>query len=406
MYKHFHLALSARLAWQDLKSEPILSLCLILGIVAVLAPLIVVSGLRSGVLTSIRQTLLEDPHVREIINVSNRSFSDDYLKALASRQDVQFLIPRTRTLAASLFMEKITERGNGRHIMLAPTAAGDPLLKNVQPFLQENNQIILSSSAADHLHLKVGDTLTAYLNRILHGNTQQAQFLLKVVSIAPSSVTDKDLAYVSLPLAISVENYQDGVKDWPDTLQKLTIPNNQIYAGFRLYAKQLTEVPNLDADLRKSGIDIVSRAGDVAGLLSLDQRISLLFILVASLGGGGLCISLGAGLWANTERKRNSLALLRFSGFSAADLVLFPMVQAIVLSLLGTIIAFVAAMAAGQLINYLFSNVLPARNVLFLLSWQMIAATFVLMMGGGIIVSLLSGNRAAKIEPWEGITAL
>lgn len=405
-YKIFHGSLSAKLAWQDLKSEPILSLCLILGIVAVLAPLIVIAGLRSGVLTNIRQTLLEDPHAREIVNISNRSFTDNTLKELADRKDVEFLVPRTRTLAASLFMEKQNDPGSGRHIMLTPTAKGDPLLKNITPFIHSNQEIILSASAADHLHLKKGDEVTAYLNRTLNGEKQQVQFVLKIVGVAPAWITDQDNAYLTLPLAIGIENYQDGIKNWPAQLKDLSTPAQGVYSGFRLYTHSINELPALDAHLRQSGIDIVSKAGDVEGLLSLDYRLSLLFICVASLGGVGLCISLGAGLWANTERKRKSLALLRFNGFSAMDLILFPMVQAIVLALAGAVTALGAAYGAGQLINVLFSSVLPKGHSLFLLNSWIILGSLGLTLLGGIIVSLLSGNRAAKIQPWEGVTAL
>lgn len=406
MHKSFNLLFSAKLAWKDLKNEPILSLCLVLGIVAVLAPLIVIAGLRSGVLTSIRQTLLEDPHVREIVNVSNRSFSPDYLKKIASRKDITFLIPRTRTLASSLFMEKETSKGNGRHIMLVPTAQGDPLLQNYRMSIHGNNQIILSSSAADYLHIHQGDQITAYLERIIQNTRQHIEFTLTVVAIAPYAVTDQASAFVSLPLAIAVETYQDGTQNWPSQLQDLQIPTKVVYSGFRLYAKQLTDVPILDQDFRKMGVDIVSRAGDVAGLLSLDSRLSLLFVLVASLGGGGLCISLGAGLWANTERKRKSLALLRFNGFSAIDLIFFPIMQSFILTCCGVILSFGAAIGAGQLINYLFKDILSQGHVLFLIDYWLVIETVGLTLAGSFIVSLLSGNRAAKIQPWEGVTAL
>ncbi|MDI2113725.1 ABC transporter permease [Commensalibacter nepenthis] len=405
-YKCFHGALSAKLAWKDLKSEPILSLCLVLGIVAVLAPLIVIAGLRSGVLTSVRQTLLEDPHAREIVNISNRSFTDQTLKELSNRKDVEFLAPRTRTLAASLFMEKQSDLGSGRHIMLTPTIKGDPLLKDIRPFIENNQDIILSSSAANHLHVQKGDEITAYLNRVLNGEKQQVKFSLKIVGIAAPSITDQDSAYVSLPLAVGIENYQDGIKNWPSQLQALPLPAQPIYSGFRLYTHNINELPALDTYLRQSGIDILSKAGEVEGLLSLDQRLSLLFICVASLGGIGLCISLGAGLWANTERKRKSLALLRFNGFSAFDLILFPLVQSVILALSGAIIALGAAYGAGQLINMLFSSVLPQNHALFLLNGWIIWGALGLTVFGGVIVSLLSGNRAAKIQPWEGVTAL
>lgn len=407
MHRIFQLLLSARLAWKDLKSEPVLSLCFVLGIVAVLAPLIVIVGLRNGVLTSVRQTLLGDPHVREIVNVSNRSFSEPLLNQLALRKDVEILIPRTRTLASSLFLEKESDKGSGgRHVMLVPTMHKDPLLRNLGVSISQNDQVILSSTAASYLHIQKGDQVTAYLERFIHDTKEQVRFSLTVIAVVPQAITDKESAFVSLPLAIAVENYQDGVQDWPQRLGDLRIPGKMVYSGFRLYAKQLVDVPDLDHDLRAMGIDIVSRAGDVSGLISLNHRLKILFILVALLGGGGLCISLGAGLWANTERKRKILALLRFSGFSTADLVFFPVTQGFVLTTAGITLSFGMAIGAGELINYLFKDILPQGHVLFLLNGWLVFETVCLTLGGGLVVSLLSGGKSARIQPWEGVTAL
>lgn len=408
MHKNLHLFLSAKLAWKDLKNEPILSLCHILGIVAVLAPLIVIAGLRSGVLTSIRQSLLEDPHVREIVTISNRSFSLNDIKNINSNNDIAFIMPRTRTLAASLFMENMTDKnnGDGRHIMLVPSAKGDPLLGNISAFIQKNDEIFLSASAASYLHIHEGDQVNAILERIYHNTKQQINFPLKVVSVLQPSVTDKDCAFVSLSLAVAVETYQDGIENWPVQVNNFKIPPNIVYSGFRLYAKNLTDVPKLDRNLRNNNIDIISRAGDVSGLLSLKQRLQYLFILIASLGGGGLCISLGSGLWANTERKHRSLALLRYSGFCSLDLIFFPLFQSFILAFCGLAISFVAAIGAGELINHLFKNILPQNHVLFLLNKELILATICLTFGASFIISFLSGKRAAKIQPWEGVIAL
>ena len=54
------------LAFADLWFERRLALCTILGMAAVLAPLIVLAGLRAGVVEGVREALLEDPRTREI----------------------------------------------------------------------------------------------------------------------------------------------------------------------------------------------------------------------------------------------------------------------------------------------------------------------------------------------------
>ena len=94
----------------------------------------------------------------------------------------------------------------------------------------------------------------------------------------------------------------------------------------------------------------------------------MLFGLVAGLGGLGFLVSLGAGLWANVERKRIPLAQLRFLGLRAGSLRLFPMAQAAVLAMLGVAAASAAALAASVLVNRVFAGALALDRPLCLIT--------------------------------------
>ena len=61
------LALFARLAWQDYRCDARLSWCAILALAAVIAPLLVLFGLKFGLVTTLTERLERDPAVREII---------------------------------------------------------------------------------------------------------------------------------------------------------------------------------------------------------------------------------------------------------------------------------------------------------------------------------------------------
>ena len=59
--------LIAGLAWQDYRREARLSACSVLALVAVIAPLLVLFGLKHGLVGSLTERLQRDPAVREII---------------------------------------------------------------------------------------------------------------------------------------------------------------------------------------------------------------------------------------------------------------------------------------------------------------------------------------------------
>jgi len=65
------------LAVADLKHEWILSLCLIIAIAAVIAPLLLMMGLKYGTIETLRERLVEDPAYREIRPLQTQEYTQD-----------------------------------------------------------------------------------------------------------------------------------------------------------------------------------------------------------------------------------------------------------------------------------------------------------------------------------------
>ena len=391
-----------RLAMADLLAERLLASCTILALAAVLTPLVILAGLRAGVVQGLREVLLEDPRVRETTTASNRSFDAALLAQLAARPDVAFLAPRTRTLAASLLVERVDAPGAGVRVELVPTAPGDPLLP-VGP--AGTDTVVLTASAAARLRVDAGDAVVGRLARVLDGRRESVVLALAVQAVAPPSAFARDAAFVPLALAVLVEDFQDGRTGPPAALAALAPPERAEYAGFRLYARRLEAVPALDAALQAQGIEVVSRAADVSGLLRVDRNLGLLFGLVAGLGGLGFLVSLGAGLWANVERKRVPLAQLRFLGLRAGSLRLFPVAQAAVLAVLGAGAALTAALAASTVVNRIFAGTLALDRPLCLITPGLAGVAAAVSLVGAMLVAAAAGTRAARVEPWEGMSA-
>ncbi len=291
--------------------------------------------------------------------------------------------------------------GAGTRVELIPTAPGDPLLP-VGPV--GTDSVVLTASAAARLRVGAGDALSGRLARVLDGRRESVLLALNVAAVAPPAAFPRDAAFVPLALAVLVEDFQDGHTGPPGDTLALAAPDRAEYAGFRLYARRLEEVPALDAALQAQGIEVVSRAADVSGLLRVDRNLGLLFGLVAGLGGLGFLVSLGAGLWANVERKRVPLAQLRFLGLRAGSLRLFPMAQAAVLAASGVMAALVAALAAAVVVNRAFDGTLALDRPLCLITPGLAAAAAGVTLAGAVLVAAAAGTRAARVEPWEGVS--
>src|SRR5690606_27153634 len=94
--------LVAGLAWDDYRHEWIVSGFSVLALAAVLIPLLVLFGLKYGIITNLLDPLTENPRYREIAPVASGRYTPEWFDSMSARSDVAFVVPRTRSLAASI----------------------------------------------------------------------------------------------------------------------------------------------------------------------------------------------------------------------------------------------------------------------------------------------------------------
>jgi len=392
--------LLARLAVADLWAEKTLALCTLLGIAAVLAPLLVLAGLRAGVIAGLRARLLANPTAREIVSVGNREFSSDRLAILARQPDVAFLVPRVRSLAISLDAERADGAGGAVRIELVPSAPADPLLAGNGPAAPA--AVVLSAAAAAQLRAAKGTALHFVLVRIAPSGVRQAVRLpVTVQGVAPDWSFARPAAFVTLALAAYAEDYQDGIAA---PIANGALPRasaTRSYAGFRLFARTLRDVPAVATELQRQGLDVVSHQQEVASLLGLDRDLGLLLAFVAGLGGAGYLISLGVSLWAGVERKRRSFAMLRLLGLSWRALALLPALEACLLGLVGVALALVFAEGVAFAIDRAFAA--AHGDPLCQINLGIVVRALGATLTGSAVAAAAAGWRLTRIEPWEEI---
>lgn len=391
--------LAARLALADAAAESRLALASLFGIAAVLAPLIVLFGLKAGVIDSLRETLVQNPRAREIVNQTHGAFDAAFFDRLAAQPDVAFIVPRTRTLAASgAFARSAGSLTTVRGELLA-TAAGDPLLGGRPP--PAGRAAALSASLADRLGAGAGETIRLRVDRLIEGRRETLALDLAVTAVLPRESFPRDAAFVPLPLLLLVEDFQDGTVDLPVPEADRPPDPARLYAGFRLHARRLEDVVALDRMFRAEGIEVASRADEVAGLIALDRALTMLFLALAALGGAGYAVSLGVAMLASVERKRRALALLRLMGMPTRGLVAFPVTQAVALASGGALVAGAIALAVAALVNRL--GVAVGEGPLARVAPDHLAVAVALTVVAAVLSAAFAALRAAAIEPAEGL---
>jgi len=198
-----------RLALADLRDEWLLSLCIALAIAAVLAPLMILFGLKSGAVEILRHRLVEDPRNREIRPKITRTFDVSWFQDIRHRPDVAFVTPLTRGISSTVDAVNGATGATGQ-LDLSPTGRGDALITENGAAIPKENECVLTAAAADELGVKKGDTVEIRTNRRVQKEFQTASLKLKVAGILDLRAGGAKIAYVLLPVVEAVEQYLDG----------------------------------------------------------------------------------------------------------------------------------------------------------------------------------------------------
>ncbi len=390
------------LASRDYFHEWRISICFVLALAAVLGPMLVLFGLKFGIVGSMIEELVEDPVKREIRPVGSGRYDRAWIDTLRQRDDVEFIVPRIRSIASTLSVSS-EQAGRILQFEVIPSANGDPLLNPQLAAPSGLDRIVLSASAAKKLQVNAGDHIEGSLRRQYNGRRERVSLNLQVVAIAPATAFSRDGLFASVALVEALEDFRDGHAVPALGWEGADAVQDRRYTGFRLYAKSIYGVAALQESFERSGIDVRTRAADIESVRRMDQTLSAIYWAIALIGLGGFSLSLGASLWANVDRKRKELSVLRLVGFHTGEIILFPVVQGLYTALLGWALACGIYAAAAWSINFMLAPQLESAQKICRLLPEHYAIALVITAGASMLAAILAGIRAARVEPSEGL---
>ncbi len=396
---------SLALATRDYFHEWQISVCFVLALAAVLGPMMVLFGLKFGIVGSMIDELREDPAKREIRPVGSGHYDRAWIERLAARPDVAFVVPKVRNIAATLEVQS-DRAARILTLEVIPTAPGDPLLPPGVEAPKGLNEVVLSASAARKLQVAAGDGLDGSLERRFRGKRERVHLPLTVVGVATPQAFGRDGLFASLALTEALEDFRDGhavpALDWSGDPPQ----GERHYTGFRLYARSIYDVARLQEGFERAGIEVRTRAGEIATVQRMDRTLSAIYWAIAVIGLAGFSLSLGASLWANVDRKRKELSVLRLVGFRTGDIVWFPLLQSLYTAVLGWALAVGIYLLAARGINLMLAPQLDRAQEVCRLLPQHYLIALALTVGASVVAALLAGIRAARVEPSEGLREL
>jgi putative ABC transport system permease protein len=313
--------LVAKLAIADLRSEGVLTLCTVLSLTAVVAPLLLLLGLKHGVVENQMQVLIENPVYRQITPLRTQELAPEWFGPLAARDDVEFVVPNILRGASSVGLTA----GGGRPVLmdLLPSGPGDPLLVQNGARPPEPDEIVLSNEAARLLGVAAGGQVTMVFSR---GGRQPQSLNMTVSGVASARADALPRAYADFALVEDVETWRGGrpveERGWPGE------PQRPVESFDAVLVASATALEDRDIRQLRSSTGLL----DVTALSQADAAAALGVLKDAQ--AGAIWVYQFAAL-GELAKRANLASLSNRVRNSDVDAVLAPVVAPITASVVG-----------------------------------------------------------------------
>jgi putative ABC transport system permease protein len=371
-------------------------------IVSVLTPLMLLYGVKTGVVDGLVGSLKRDPRVLVLSVRGNVSLKPEAVDRIRAMPETLYAIGATRSIASRLEFELSPKSPSGYFAAdVAPTSAGDPLLKAAGLDTLGDDEVVLSQGLADKLGAKVDSRVTGRNTR--NDGAEQITFPFKVAAILPGSYLAGSRAIATEAVLQKLEAFLDGyavpsmgIGGRPAETRVRTIES------MRVYARSIDGVVVLNRALEKLGFMVSSNAPQISLVQNLDRVMTGLFLIVAAVATVGFIASFWASLASVFEQYRRHLSLLKLLGLGGAGLAAFPVVQAMVVASAAVIISMALFLVVATVINRVFTFGYLEGEVCILHAWHYLAAavaTYLL----SVAVSLRLAGSLHRISPGEAV---
>jgi putative ABC transport system permease protein len=395
------LWLLAELASRDLWHDSKVSLCIVTSLVAVIAPLLLLFGLKYGVVTQLNAELLSDPRNLEVRMLGNHDLGEEWFTRLRAQPGVGFVMPLTRSLNTQADLLRDSQHF-AANVELIPSGVGDPLLAGLSP--PSGDQLLLSASAASRLQAQVGDSLRLLVLRKLDGRNQRGERQMTVAGVLPASAFGRPAALLSLKRLVALEDFRDGfAAPLLGFAEGQPAPARERYARARIYADSLDQVGRIGAWLETEHVDSSTRAREIESVQAITRVLDLIFMVIAWTALAGCVASLAGALLANIDRKRKDLALLRLLGYRRAAVGGYVVIQALLLTCLAFAIGYVAYLLGSGVFNAALGANLADDGFVCRLENIHILLAFAGALLIATCVAGIGGLRAIHIQPAESL---
>lgn len=396
-------AIAASVALADLRREPLALACNALALAAVMAPLLILQGLKVGLLEIQIGALARDTSAREISVQGVGDWPQDLLQTLRADPSIGFVVPHPRHIHADRVFISSARSGapSLEQSWFMATAADDPLRPPGAP-PPVGAQAVISDTLAARLSVSRGDAIALIAERAQ--GTEAHRIVLTVAAVAEPGRFGRPVVMLPEALSTNLDRWMDGYRVEGFPFEGRRSPEGEpTLPTFRIYAAGIDDVaPALDM-LVGLGLRVRANLEEIEETRALMRTLDYMFLVIAGVAGAGYVAALAATLWGATARKRRVLATLRLVGLARPAAAVFPMVQAAAIACVGAPLAIgVAAWSAMRLNAGHGLGFAEGMPICLIAPADVILAVFI-TVGAALLASVAAAIRATALDPAEGL---
>lgn len=206
--------LALRLSIAELRHERLFAIGVVLAVCSVLTPILVLWGLKNGIIDSMRQRLITDPRVREIRPIESVDVPSTWVAGLRADPRTAFIVPSVRQISLYGRLRSLSTARWFDVDEILPSAAGDPLADVAEMNWQGGGKHVpcmISDRLAELMGIQPGQVLKLEVTRAAPNEQQQRALVeLRIVAVIPSALSPLNSLYLPLAAIESIEDYKDG----------------------------------------------------------------------------------------------------------------------------------------------------------------------------------------------------
>ena len=385
------------LALRDLVRDRFFFICNVAVVVGMLAPLLVLFGVKNGVYEALIGELLSNPATMQIDTLGNNGFDADQIDAIRGWDDVAFITPKVRSQFDYVNVY-VPEARAMRDALVIPSGTGDPTLP--EGVLLEGFKVAVSPQLAEQLNLETG----GHIQLITQAENRNRQLVLKVevVAVLKPSVASGNTVLAPYALLDLIEAFYDAyaLPDYGILEGRPLSERVSSYEGIRLYGASLEGLAALQTRLESFlAVGTRARTREVEALLGLGHNLNLALALVTSLATAGLFAALVFSFWTDVMRKRATLASIALLGVPPSRLALFPLIQGVTAALCGLALSFAFYGLAARVATHLFGTGIPDGKQIAQIAPMQAALISVGVLGVIVLAVLAAARSAQRLDP-------